>query len=242
MKYNRIFISDCHLGLPESHAGDIATFLESTEFNSLYIVGDFIDFWSMGLHTFWPSQNNRLVNTIFTLAQTKQVNYIYGNHDGALKIFAGMQFNEVSIFAETEFKTVDGKRILVIHGDKFDDVIVTHTWLSILGSWGNVFLFLLDPIATWIRRYFGFYKHWSLAGAIKRSMRNKEYIYSFKKLLTDYAKNSGYDGVICGHCHVPEISTIDGILYYNDGNTITELTALVENIDGSFEIIKMDAH
>ena len=214
-KYKTIFFSDAHLGLPESHAKDISLFLENNEFERLYIVGDLFDLWAMSLHPFWSDDNTRLINTILSIAQTKEVIYIPGNHDGVLKNFSEKKFGNVIIKSECDFITIDGKKLLITHGNKFDNIVSTHTKLSIMGSWANEFLFLLDPVATFVRNKLGLYKHWSLAGAIKRSIRNQQYVDSFKKLLTAYAKKNEYDGLIVGHLHVPEISTIDGVEYYN---------------------------
>ena len=51
------------------------------------------------------------------------------------------------------------------------------------------------------------------------------------------AKRRGYDGVVCGHIHKAELKIIDGIIYANDGDWVESLTALVENYDGTLEII-----
>ena len=55
--------------------------------------------------------------------------------------------------------------------------------------------------------------------------------------LAAYCKKRGFDGVICGHIHHAEIKEIDGIVYMNDGDWVESLTALVENWDGTWEIV-----
>ena len=50
-------------------------------------------------------------------------------------------------------------------------------------------------------------------------------------------RHRGCDGVVCGHIHKAEIKMIDGILYCNDGDWVESLTAMVENFDGSLEIV-----
>jgi predicted phosphodiesterase len=47
----------------------------------------------------------------------------------------------------------------------------------------------------------------------------------------------GYDGVICGHIHHPEIKEINGVVYMNDGDWVESLSALVEHHDGRWEIV-----
>jgi len=46
------------------------------------------------------------------------------------------------------------------------------------------------------------------------------------------------DGVICGHVHTPEMRTINGIEYYNDGDWVESCSALVEHFDGTMELIR----
>ena len=41
------FISDLHLGTRECQAGQIAAFLRRVEMQTLYLVGDVVDLWSM---------------------------------------------------------------------------------------------------------------------------------------------------------------------------------------------------
>jgi hypothetical protein len=43
--------------------------------------------------------------------------------------------------------------------------------------------------------------------------------------------------VVCGHIHHPEIRDIDGVTYFNDGDWVESLSALVEHVDGRFELI-----
>jgi hypothetical protein len=44
-------------------------------------------------------------------------------------------------------------------------------------------------------------------------------------------------GVICGHIHTPADKQIDGIHYLNSGDWVESLTAIVEHLDGRFEVI-----
>jgi UDP-2,3-diacylglucosamine pyrophosphatase LpxH len=44
------------------------------------------------------------------------------------------------------------------------------------------------------------------------------------------------DGVICGHIHRPELETMDGVLYCNDGDWVEHCTVLVEDRGGELEL------
>ena len=63
-------------------------------------------------------------------------------------------------------------------------------------------------------------------------------LFKFKDTMISYAKKKGYDGVICGHIHTPEIQTIQGLEYMNDGDWVESLSALVETHEGEFNLIK----
>ena len=52
------------------------------------------------------------------------------------------------------------------------------------------------------------------------------------------AKESGVDGVICGHIHFADIHDRLGIEYINTGDWVESCTAIVETRDGVFELIK----
>jgi len=43
--------------------------------------------------------------------------------------------------------------------------------------------------------------------------------------------------VVCGHVHKPEIRTIDGVQYFNDGDWVESCSALVEHLDGRMELV-----
>jgi UDP-2,3-diacylglucosamine pyrophosphatase LpxH len=53
-----------------------------------------------------------------------------------------------------------------------------------------------------------------------------------------HAKSLNADGVICGHIHKAEMRVVDGIEYMNSGDWVESNTALVENLDGRWEIIQ----
>jgi hypothetical protein len=41
-----------------------------------------------------------------------------------------------------------------------------------------------------------------------------------------------------GHVHKPEMRSIDGVLYLNDGDWVENCSALVEHADGRLEILE----
>jgi hypothetical protein len=57
-------------------------------------------------------------------------------------------------------------------------------------------------------------------------------IEAFERAAVHEARRRGFDGVICGHIHQPELRVIDDTLYCNDGDWVESCTALVEHRDG----------
>jgi UDP-2,3-diacylglucosamine pyrophosphatase LpxH len=64
-----------------------------------------------------------------------------------------------------------------------------------------------------------------------------KYVENFEGLMAKEAKRKKCDGVICGHIHKAAIKKIDGILYYNDGDWVESLTALVETKKGKLKLV-----
>jgi UDP-2,3-diacylglucosamine pyrophosphatase LpxH len=107
-----------------------------------------------------------------------------------------------------------------------------------LGDFAYDSLLYVNKIINTSRRLLGM-QPWSLAKYLKRKAKlAANYIGEFEKEMSYYCKRKGYDGVICGHIHHAEITQYDDIVYMNDGDWCESCTALVENYDGTWEILK----
>ena len=85
-QYKSIFLSDIHLGFNGCQNEKLESFLSSVKCESLYLVGDIIDFWSMADNFYWPEEHQRVLN-IFEAKHEEGTNvfYISGNHDDPLR-------------------------------------------------------------------------------------------------------------------------------------------------------------
>jgi UDP-2,3-diacylglucosamine pyrophosphatase LpxH len=80
--------------------------------------------------------------------------------------------------------------------------------------------------------------YWSLAGyAKKRVKRALEFVYGFEESVTRHARQSGVDGVICGHIHVAALRNSGGVTYINCGDWVDSCTAVIEHHDGRMELV-----
>jgi UDP-2,3-diacylglucosamine pyrophosphatase LpxH len=132
---------------------------------------------------------------------------------------------------------LDGRRLLVMHGDEFDGIIRYARWLAVLGDMFYQLALSLNHWFNTLRRRLG-YPYWSLSAYLKHKVKNAvKYIDDFEAVVAREAASRKLDGVVCGHIHKAEIRNIDGILYCNDGDWVESCTALVETLEGELEIV-----
>jgi UDP-2,3-diacylglucosamine pyrophosphatase LpxH len=236
--YRSIFISDVHLCSRDSRADYLLNFLKYNKSENLFLVGDIIDVWQLKRRWFWPQPVNNVIQKVLSRAKKgTKVTYIPGNHDEALREFAGMRFGDVAIAREFVHITADGKRLLIVHGDAFDAAVQHNRWLAILGDAAYTWLIYLNSVFNFFRRVFKL-PYWSLSGYIKGRVKNAvSYINSFEDVVVHYARKMKVDAVLCGHIHQPAIKQFPGMSYYNTGDWIENCTAIVENMDGTLEMI-----
>lgn len=236
--FRTIWISDLHLGTPGCQAKRLLEFLKSTESETLYLVGDIIDGWQLKRRWYWDQTHNNIVQTVLKKAK-KGTNVIFvpGNHDEAARQFIELDFGGIQVRDELIHITANGKRMLVLHGDRFDGVIACAKWLAYLGDSMYTVILKINQVFNQWRARAGL-PYWSLSQYLKLKVKNAvSYITKFEDALADEARKRGLDGVICGHIHKPEIRDIDGVIYCNDGDWVESLSALIEEADGELRLI-----
>lgn len=241
--YKSIFISDVHLGSKDSKAAELNEFLKTVESENIYLVGDIIDAWKIQQNKFkWKNTHTDVVRTLLKKSRKgTQIIYVAGNHDEFLRpmIRYAANFGNVKICNQIVHEGLDGKKYLVVHGDLFDGITRLSPWLSFMGDKAYDVLLDLNSRFNWIRHRLGF-GYWSLSKWLKHRVKKAiDFIFEFELTITAYAKRKGYDGVICGHIHYAEIKTVNDIIYMNDGDWVESKTALVEHMDGRWEILRL---
>jgi UDP-2,3-diacylglucosamine pyrophosphatase LpxH len=237
-RHRTIFISDIHLGTRGCKAEMLADFLARNSCETLYLVGDIVDGWRLKRRWFWPEAHNRVVEELLHKIDTDtRVIYVPGNHDEVLRTYCGRVIAGVELMEEAVHETADGRRLLVLHGDRFDAVIAYAKWLAHLGDGAYTFALHLNEICHAVRRRLGL-EYWSLSAFLKQKVKNAlEYICRFEEAVARDVKARGFDGVVCGHIHHAAIKTLEGVLYINDGDWVESCTALVEDMRGNLEIL-----
>jgi UDP-2,3-diacylglucosamine pyrophosphatase LpxH len=163
------------------------------------------------------------------LAKGTKITYLTGNHDEMLRKFAGFRLGNFQI-ANKKVISLNGKVAWIFHGDVFDVTMRYSKWLAKLGAVGYDTLILINTFVNFILKLFGRGKI-SLSKRVKDSVKQAvTFINNFEKTAADIAISNGYDYVICGHIHHPEmrkITTEKGdVMYLNSGDWVESLTAL----------------
>lgn len=233
-----LFISDVHLGSRFAQADAFLAFLEAYQPEFLYIVGDFVDGWSLKRSWYWCPTYTRIMQRLFDWASHGvTIRYAPGNHDQFLREYL-RDFLWVEIADEFVHESADKLRYLVLHGDQFDDVELCAPWLSRLGSVGYEALLGLDWFINRLRVMLG-RKPWRLSGGIKsRIKRVVAFSSRFEQRLASQAKASGCHGVICGHIHTPTLTRLGDIDYCNTGDWVENCSALLEFDDGELRLAR----
>ncbi len=234
-------LSDVHLGTPHSKAEEAVHFLKHVRCERLILNGDIIDGWRLRRDGRWTKSHTKFVRRVLTLVQKKdmQVVYLRGNHDDFLARLIPMQFERIQLVEDLVLETPRG-RYLVLHGDVFDGVVKNMVFLAHLGDIGYAYLLRLNRAYNWFRQLRG-KEYFSLSKAIKSRVKQAvSFVGKFEEQLAALAKSRDCVGVICGHIHTPADKQVEGIHYLNSGDWVESMSAIVEHMDGRFELITFE--
>ena len=202
--YDAVVISDIHLGSDNCQAKHLVHFLESILDGSMstrrvILNGDVFD--SINFHRL-KKQHWKILSLLRKLSDLVTITWINGNHDGPAAIVSQL----LGVTCRDEI-TVEsgGRRILFLHGHRFDDFISRY------------------PIITWIAD-----RVYQLLQRLDRShyfaklakRRSKTFLRCVEKIEADairYAERKGCNAVCCGHTHHPIAKVEGAVQYFNSG-------------------------
>ena len=238
--YRAIWISDIHLGTRACKASALLDFLRHHIAETLYLVGDIVDGWNWGPSWHWSVEQQELVNEIVRWRRSANVVFLPGNHDESKLSLVERLFGSLPSTSSLIHTTAAGAKMLVIHGHQFDGSLNPNRLLPMIGH--NAYA-RAQRIHDWYNR-----RSPESAGDEGRSIC--DYLrYPARKAIeffTDFrdravlaaARDHKADGVICGHIHRADHRQIGSILYVNDGDWVLNRTAVVEDHDGSLQVIR----
>jgi UDP-2,3-diacylglucosamine pyrophosphatase LpxH len=124
-----------------------------------------------------------------------------------------------------------GEKAWIFHGDVFDVTMQHSKWLTRLGAVGYDLLIRINGVANFCSERILNKGKISLSKKIKNSVKTAvKYINNFEETAASIGISNGYQYVVCGHIHHPEIKEITtsagSITYLNSGDWIENLSAL----------------
>ena len=235
-----------HLGSKHSHAKVILHFLEQFRPRHVYLVGDIVDGFYFGSGWNWNHACTELLKHFLGLhkAGTK-LHYIAGNHDHffrELRIDAKQDRHSLGQ-GQLVHESLLGQRYLLTHGDCFEQQLrQAKGLLGRLVDWSCERILDCNSLhRKWLALRRKRYR--CLTQKVKSLKAVQTFLARYEELSSAYARRHGFDGIICGHIHVPRFRMVDGTEYYNLGDWTENRSAMVEFNDGSFELLsEFDFH
>jgi UDP-2,3-diacylglucosamine pyrophosphatase LpxH len=238
-----LFISDLHLGSVSCKAEEVYEFLRTVECEQMYLVGDIIDAWVGRRENKWTRTHTEVLRYLMGRSSTCRMYYTPGNHDSFMRGLNGAEMGNLLIEHSVVHTTVDGKNILVIHGDLYDKSVTKHKKMAYMGAWGNELLGQINKKVN-VSRERRDKRPLNFSAALKRWVKHwiKRKTGYEEEIISD-AREAGFDGVLCGHTHKPAMTRLsDGMLYINVGDWTDNCTAVLEDFDGHLFMISWKDH
>ena len=237
-----VIISDVHLGTYGCHAKELLNYLKHIKVKTLILNGDFIDMWQFKKRYF-PKDHMMVLQKILKMASKgTKVYYITGNHDDVLRRYSDFSSGNIHLRDKLVIQLKD-KTYWIFHGDIFDASIKYSPLLAKLGGKGYDWLILLNRFINKIRVAMG-KSRMSFAKKVKHRVKEAvKFISDFEDTAIELAAEEGYDYVVCGHIHRPQMRSVarkgKKVVYLNSGDWVENLTALEYNW-GSWSIYEYD--
>lgn len=228
-KLDIVVLSDIHLGTYGSHAEELLKYLKTINPKKIILNGDIIDIWQFSKN-YWPNAHMQVIKYLTgCMVKGTKVVYLPGNHDEMLRKFIGFKLGSLKIENKLSLR-VGKKKVWIFHGDVFDVAMQHAKWLAKLGAIGYDILILINAFVNWWLTKFKREKI-SLSKRVKDSVKSAvKFINNFENTVAEIAVENGFDYVICGHIHQPEIKKIEtkkgSVMYLNSGDWVENLTSL----------------
>jgi UDP-2,3-diacylglucosamine pyrophosphatase LpxH len=236
-KIKTLFISDIHLGNPNSQATKLLDVFKEYEFENLFIVGDFIDMTYLKRKFYWHKDHSTVIQKVLRLSRKGvKVVYILGNHDYYVRSVIDEQniyFGDILICNEYIYDSVKGDKIYLTHGDCFDGFVRISPWLYWLGDVSYELSITINKIYNWFRRLFKL-EYWSFSAYMKSKVKSAiKFLSEYKKVSKTLIEEKNCDAIMIGHTHSPEIEEGE---YYNTGDFCESCSYIIEDLDGNIKL------
>jgi UDP-2,3-diacylglucosamine pyrophosphatase LpxH len=237
-RHRSLFLSDLHLGHFGSRADHIIRFLRMHTADVYYLVGDILDLWIPKSPVWSCDQAAVIAHLRQRHAEGARLIYIRGNHDRSPENAPPAANIPVEVVDSAVHQALDGRKYWVIHGDGQDTSFFNSHAFSIAGHQiARAIASLEGSFANAIGRQAG--KRNDATNYLVSSFYQMMHPRSFyQKNLALEAERRGFDGVICGHFHQPDLLRFGRTVYANCGDWIHSFTALAESHDGNLNLLE----
>lgn len=238
LRVKTLIMSDVHLGMIDSKAVQAAHMLRHVECEKLILNGDIVDVWALKSGGKWTPEHTHFVRSVLKKMEKEgtQVVYLRGNHDDIMEKFLPFTIGGLKLVDEHIHESPHG-RYLVVHGDGFDHVTTNHVWLAKVGAVGYDVLLRVNRIYNAWLRWRG-KPGFSFSSYVKKKVKQAvAFTGRYEEQLKDLAHWKKCDGIICGHIHTPADKMIEDVHYLNSGDWVESMTAIVEHLDRTFEVL-----
>jgi UDP-2,3-diacylglucosamine pyrophosphatase LpxH len=236
-KIQSLFISDLHLGNPNSQVEKLLEVFKEYEFKNLFIVGDFIDMTYLKRKFGWKKSHSVVIQKVIKYSR-KGVNvvYIIGNHDYFIRSVIDEKdilFGDILLCNEYIYHSIKGEKIFITHGDCFDGMVRVHPILYYIGDKSYELSIRLNQILNFFRKLFRM-EYWSLSAYLKTRVKNVvKFLSEYKKMSELMIRDKNCDSIMIGHTHTPDM--VSG-KYYNTGDFCESCSYIIEHINGQIEL------
>ena len=233
-KVEVVVISDVHLGSADAHAFEFLDYLKSIKPQKIILNGDILNLKQFH-KSYWPVSHIRVLKyLLFLIEKGIQIEYVTGNQDKVLHQFALAKHDFFRV-QNSLLQEVDGKKCWIFHGDVFD---VKPNESGLLSGMQRL---LVRLSRLWVSSSNQLKDNQASAGPKDwgRGDRADRFVDLFEQACAATAIAKGYQYVICGHTHNPEIRTIltpaGQVTYMNSGDWVENLTSL-EYYEGEWHL------
>ena len=222
-------ISDVHLGTYGCHAKELLQYLKSIQPKILILNGDFIDIWQFR-KSYFPKEHLQVIQRVLKMSvQGVKVYYITGNHDDTLRRYSDFSAGNIHLRDKLVLHLND-KSYWIFHGDVFDAFIKYSPWIARLGGKGYDLLIRINRFINLLRISLG-KPRMSFSKKVKSRVKEAvKFVSDFEETAIQLAGEQGYDFVVCGHIHRPQMRVVNTpqkpVTYLNSGDWVENLTAL----------------
>lgn len=238
-RWRSLFLSDLHLGTSRGRPTYVTDFLNHAEADAIYLVGDIFDGWIPQARRSGPLPDHRLLLDRlehFAAGGTRIV-LVPGNHDAAFRKLSGQSVGPMQVCEETLHVTADGRRMLVTHGDSVDPLMALGHTVGWAGGKLDILIRKGNRGLNALREAYGLDASPWIEAQLVRINAAMHPRATYAARLTTRARDLGFDGVICGHYHIPAMADFGGITYANCGDWLDHFSAVTETAEGGLQLV-----